>query len=152
MTLCVYGFKVNLCSSRGCFQRCKVFVSDAFQGRHSFTELNENDFGFQTVSSCTTAEGRGAEKTRAIDKHCMATADSSINKLVRSFCIISFFKTNFSQRHIYSIRTYKSIIKSDQTRNQYSQAHPCEGQQLSVVLSLPTNYVMPAISRICRCY
>lgn len=39
---------------------CKLFVGDAFQRSSPFTQLNENDFGFQTVSSRRkTAEGTG---------------------------------------------------------------------------------------------
>lgn len=72
---------------RGCFQRCKVLVCDAFQERHSFTELNESDFGFQTVSS----RGRGAENTRGNsdqNKHwteCNTEEDCSINSRSRFF-------------------------------------------------------------------
>lgn len=44
----------------GYYACCKLFVGDAFQRRTPFTQLNENDFGFQTVSSRRkTAEGRG---------------------------------------------------------------------------------------------
>lgn len=46
----------------GYYACCKLFVGDAFQRRTPFTQLNENDFGFQTVSSRRkTAEGRGGE-------------------------------------------------------------------------------------------
>lgn len=49
----LYGFRVNSSCSRGCFQCCKVFVTGAFHRRRSFTQLNESDFGFQTVfASC----------------------------------------------------------------------------------------------------
>lgn len=40
----------------GCYACCKLFVGDAFQRRTPFTQLNENDFGFQT------GEGRGLRK------------------------------------------------------------------------------------------
>ncbi len=44
----------------GYYACCKLFVGDAFQRRTPFTQLNENDFGFQTVSSRRkSAEGRG---------------------------------------------------------------------------------------------
>lgn len=100
IVLCVYGVRVDLCaSSRGCFHCCKAFVSETFQRRRPFTQLNESDFGFQTVSSsCTTPPtGGGAGETLTSINNTLASAkiirkmaaaaggaDKSINKWLRS--------------------------------------------------------------------
>lgn len=67
------------------------------KGRHSFTLLNESDFGFQTVSSsCTAARLRTQEEIvtsintgipwwRVAD--CATRTDSIINKWLASFCL-----------------------------------------------------------------
>ena len=54
MVLCLYGFRVNLCSLRVCVRGAvssavKSLSGTHTRGRQPFRKLNESDFGFQTV-------------------------------------------------------------------------------------------------------